>query len=65
LVGFDDHPWMEVSDPPLTVVRQPAQHIGWVAARTLLALINGERLSPSPVTLECELILRQSHGLGC
>jgi DNA-binding LacI/PurR family transcriptional regulator len=60
IVGFDDHPWAAVSDPPLTVVRQPAQQVGQAAAEMLLVLINGEQPAGPRVTLECELILRQS-----
>jgi len=60
VIGFDDHPWATVSDPPLTVVRQPAQQIGQVAARMLLSLINGEEIRESHVILDCEVIVRQS-----
>ena len=60
LVGFDDHPWAAVSCPPLTVIRQPAQELGRVAAQMLLAAINAESVSESNVILECELIARQS-----
>jgi DNA-binding LacI/PurR family transcriptional regulator len=59
-VGFDDHPWAAVSDPPLTVIRQPAQQVGRSAAQILLALINEEQPPESRVILECEVILRQS-----
>jgi LacI family transcriptional regulator len=44
LVGFDDHPWAAVSDPPLTVIRQPAQRMGQVAAETLLALASASMI---------------------
>jgi LacI family transcriptional regulator len=60
VVGFDDHPWAAVSDPPLTVVRQPAQQIGQAAAQMVLALINGEQPPEPRVLLECELVSRQS-----
>lgn len=60
LVGFDDHPWAAVSDPPLTVVRQPARQLGQKAAEILLALINGEEPPEPRVLLECELVSRQS-----
>ena len=63
LVGFDDHPWAAISDPPLTVVRQPAQQLGQVAAQMLITLINGEQLPAPRVILDCKLILRQSHCL--
>jgi LacI family transcriptional regulator len=60
VVCFDDHPWAAVSEPPLTVVRQPAQQLGQVAAEMLLSLINGEQPPQTRVLLECELIIRQS-----
>jgi len=60
LVGFDDHPWAAVSDPPLTVVRQPAGQVGRAAAEMLLALINGEQIAEPRVILDCEVVLRQS-----
>jgi DNA-binding LacI/PurR family transcriptional regulator len=60
VVGFDDHPWAAVSDPPLTVVRQPAQKLGRVAAQMVLALINGEQPPEPRVILECEMIGRRS-----
>jgi DNA-binding LacI/PurR family transcriptional regulator len=65
IVGFDDHPWAAVSDPPLTVIRQPAEELGRVAADTLLRLVNGEEPEESRVVLECELVLRESHGPAC
>ncbi len=60
LVAFDDHPWAAVSNPPLTVVRQPARQIGQEAAQMLLMLLNGEPLTEPSVILPCELVLRQS-----
>jgi LacI family transcriptional regulator len=60
LVGFDDHPWAAVSDPPLTVVRQPAGQVGRAAAEMLLALINDEQVAEPRVILDCEVVARQS-----
>jgi LacI family transcriptional regulator len=60
LVGFDDHPWAAVSDPPLTVVRQPAGQVGRAAAEMLLARINDEQIAEPRVILDCEIVLRQS-----
>lgn len=60
VVGFDDHPWAAVSNPPLTVVRQPVRQLGQVAAQMVLALINGEQPPESHVLLECEMVVRQS-----
>ncbi len=60
LIGFDDHPWAQVSDPPLSVVRQPLRELGHTAAKVLLALIQGEPLTEPRYILECELTLRKS-----
>lgn len=60
LVGFDDHPWAAVCDPPLTVVSQPVRATGQTAARTLCALLEGEAVESDCVELECDLLLRQS-----
>ena len=59
-VGFDDHPWAMVSDPSLTVVKQPAEKIGEIAAQILLSLIKGEVVEEKRVLLDCELIVRDS-----
>jgi LacI family transcriptional regulator len=60
LVGFDDHPWAAVCDPPLTVVRQPSRAIGSKAAEMLCTLIGGEVVEPSSIDMACELVVRQS-----
>jgi DNA-binding LacI/PurR family transcriptional regulator len=60
LVGFDDHPWAAVSNPPLTVVKQPAQEIGEMAAKMLLSEIKGEPVEQCQVLLGCELVVRES-----
>jgi LacI family transcriptional regulator len=60
LVGFDDHPWAAVSDPPLTVVRQPARKIGQVSAEMILALIHNQPVPEKNVILACDVVERQS-----
>ena len=60
LVGFDDHPWASVSDPPLTVIRQPVLTIGETAAQLLVDLLNEEVISQSRNILDCELVIRES-----
>lgn len=60
LVGFDDHPWAAVSDPPLTVVRQPSRLLGSRAAEMLCALIDGRQPDKTSLILPCELVVRQS-----
>lgn len=60
LIGFDDHPWAAVSNPPLTVIRQPAHQVGQVAAEMLFGLLNGEEPVAQRRLLGCELVVRQS-----
>lgn len=60
LVGFDDHPWAAISNPPLTVVRQPTREMGRTAANTLLELIDNREPPNRRVLLGCELIARKS-----
>lgn len=65
LVGFDDHPWAAVANPPLTVVQQPARLLGRSAAQSLSSILLGKKQPPEiNITLECELILRRSCCLA-
>ncbi|MFC2030639.1 LacI family DNA-binding transcriptional regulator [Chloroflexota bacterium] len=61
IVGFDDIFLAAHSIPPLTTVRVPAYGLGWTAAEVLIALIQGDR-KVSTVTLETELVIRESCG---
>ena len=60
IVGFDDHPWAQVSSPPLTVVRQPTYRIGETAARKVLQALNGDQDDIPSALFDCELVLRHS-----
>jgi DNA-binding LacI/PurR family transcriptional regulator len=60
VVGFDDLTFAEWTAPPLTTVRQPLHEMGVAAARTLLRLVNGERLESTRMELATRLILRES-----
>jgi LacI family transcriptional regulator len=60
VVGFDDHPWAVVSNPPLTVIKQPSERIGQTAAEILLTLLKGQPADEMNVRLECELVERRS-----
>jgi LacI family transcriptional regulator len=42
-VAFDDFPWTELVDPPLSVVSQPIYEVGAAAGRMLLRLLAGSR----------------------
>ncbi len=60
IVGFDDVPFAELIDPPLTTVRLPAYGIGWGAGEMLIRLIEGADVPQRSVLLETELIVRAS-----
>jgi LacI family transcriptional regulator len=60
IVGFDDIPIARLVMPPLTTIRLPAREIGVVAARMMLETLDARR--PESVTLETELVVRQSSG---
>jgi LacI family transcriptional regulator len=60
VVAFDDVPWAGVTDPPLTVVAQPAYEIGAEAARLLLARVGGGSREAVTRVLGARLIERAS-----
>jgi LacI family transcriptional regulator len=60
LVGFDDVSWMEMVDPPITVVDQPTVEIGRCAARLLLERIEDPGAAPRVECLQPSLIVRRS-----
>ena len=60
VVGWDDSPWAELLDPPLTVVAQPNIEIGRSAARLLAILRKGGQ--PQALTLTPELLVRESSA---
>jgi len=61
LVGFDDIPWAQYSDPPLTTVQLPAESIAQSACTLLLDLIkDGNSDTQDQIILDTELIVRKS-----
>ena len=64
IIGFDEPELSAVLRPPLTVVRQPVQELGRVAAELLFErLNNGKTQSPRKnIMLPVDLILRESCG---
>lgn len=59
LVGFDDTPFADLIEPPLTTVRQPIAEMGRVAFGQLLALMN-KTAAVDETRLPVELIIRNS-----
>jgi len=62
VVGFDDMPFAERAEPPLTTMRQPVQRTGVVAAETLMDLIDNPEAQPRRILMPTELIIRDSCG---
>jgi LacI family transcriptional regulator/LacI family repressor for deo operon, udp, cdd, tsx, nupC, and nupG len=60
IIGFDDLPWAEALDPPLTVVRQPAYEVGRAAAELLLKRLSNPEAPAAWLRLKPRLILRSS-----
>jgi LacI family transcriptional regulator/LacI family repressor for deo operon, udp, cdd, tsx, nupC, and nupG len=60
IIGFDDLPWAEALDPPLTVVRQPAYEVGRAAAELLLKRLENRGAPAASLRLRPRLILRRS-----
>lgn len=60
IVGFDDLPWADFTQPSITTVRQPTYEIGAAAARLLLERITGADLPPREIVFQPELVIRGS-----
>lgn len=62
VVGSDDSPLIEFTDPPLTTVRQPSMEMAAAACRSLLDLIGGGTAANAEMLLTPELVVRGSAG---
>jgi DNA-binding LacI/PurR family transcriptional regulator len=62
VVGFDDVPLAIFSNPGLTTIHQPLQQMGKIAAKTLIAQIEGKAEFQSEIVIEPTLIVRASTG---
>lgn len=60
ILGFDDIPQASITYPKLTTVRQPLDQMGRMAVRLLLEQIETPGVKPRRVTLETELVERDS-----
>lgn len=60
VVGFDDIPSAAFQNPRLTTVRQPLDRMGDLAAETLLHRISGANDVREVITVEPELVARES-----
>lgn len=60
IVGFDDLPWAEALDPPLTVVRQPAYEVGQAACELILKRLSEPKRPEAHLKLSPRLVVRSS-----
>jgi len=60
IIGFDDMPWAEFFNPPLTAVRQPGYEIGKRAAELLFQRLMEPNRPHIKLILETQLIIRKS-----
>ena len=60
IIGFDDIPWAQYSDPPLTTVRLPAEELASEACMMLLGLMKSSTPDKRHVVLNTELVVRKS-----
>ncbi|WIV55180.1 LacI family DNA-binding transcriptional regulator [Amycolatopsis nalaikhensis] len=60
VVGFDNVPESALCSPPLTTVDQPIREMGHRAISMLIALINGDDVERTHVTLDTGLVVRHS-----
>ncbi len=60
VIGFDDIPGAQTTNPPLTTVRQPLREMGKTATRMLLTSIEDPRRGAERIELVTELIVRST-----
>lgn len=60
VVGYDDSPWLQVCDPPVSVVAQPVARVARTAVEVLVQMIEG---GPGEArTFACAFVPRSSCG---
>ena len=67
MVGFDDIPLAATVEPPLTTVHQPIDQLGFLAASTLIDLLETATSTTGAmqrIVLPTELVVRSSCGQG-
>ncbi len=60
IIGYDDIPEAEFSNPPLTTIRQPMREVGKAAAKLLINLIEDPNATPQQTLFKTELVNRSS-----
>ena len=60
VVGFDNIPESALCAPPLTTVNQPIRQMGERSIQLLLRLMRGDHVEATHITLQTDLVVRQS-----
>lgn len=61
VIGFDDYDWTKITNPPLSVIRQPSFEIGVKAAEAMVQRIeNPDKLEGEEYRLPTTLVMRGS-----
>jgi LacI family transcriptional regulator len=60
VVGFDNIPESALCAPPLTTVNQPIRQMGERSIQLLLRLMRGDHVEDTHLTLQTDLVVRQS-----
>lgn len=60
LVGFDDIPWAQYANPPLTTVHLQAQEEARRACLMLMDLLQGKEPEVKQLVIETQLVIRKS-----
>ena len=63
VVGFDDMPFANKFNPPLTTIHTPMINVGTEAARILLDKINEINIPAQIIKIKPELVIRSSSGI--
>jgi len=65
VVGADDIPVASLTQPPLTTVRMPRERLGALALQTLHEMLSTRSQGGVELTVETELILRETTRIAC
>jgi LacI family transcriptional regulator len=62
VTGYNDMPFVDKIQPPLTTVRLPHDEMGAMAARLLLKRIEGDATASGSIEIRPDLVVRESTG---
>lgn len=60
LLSYDDFYWMELTEPAITTIKQPAFEMGEAAAKLLLEKLEDHTKEPKEICIESSIIIRNS-----